>query len=71
MLLYLFFSRILTHGLFSIYSLGTNGSAMVPGTFYINISVANSILTKILTKIWTRSACGNAKDIVTLTCDFL
>ena len=71
MLFYLFFLKILTHGIFSFYSLGINGFAMIPVIFYLNISAANSILTKILTKIWTRSACRNANEIITLTCDFL
>ena len=71
MLFFLFFLKIITHGIFSLYSLGTNGFAMIPGIFYINISAADSILRKILTKIWTRSACRNANEIITLTCDFL
>ena len=70
MLFNLFLSKILTHGLFSLYSLGTNGFPMIPEIFYINISAANSILAKILTKIWTRMACRNANEIITLTCDF-
>ena len=60
-----------SHGIFPLYSLGINGFTMIPGIFYMNISVANSILTKILTKIWTRSACRNANKIIRLTCDFL
>ena len=71
MLFYLFFLKILTHGIFSFYSLGTNGFAMIPGTFYINISAANPILKSISTKIMTRSACRNANEIIMLTCDFL
>ena len=71
MLFYLFFSQNLTHGIFSLYSLGTNGFAIIPEIFFINISAANSILSKILTKIWTRIACRNANEIITLTCDFL
>ena len=71
MLVFLFFLKILKYGTLSLYSLGTNGFTMIPGIFYINISAANSILTKILTKIWTRSACRNANEIIMLTCDFL
>ena len=51
MLFYLFFSKILTHGLFLLHTLGINGFAMIPGIFDINIAAANSVLTKILTKI--------------------
>ena len=55
-----FFLKILTHEKFSLYSLGTNGLAMIPVMFYLTISAANSILSKILTKTWPRSACRNA-----------
>ena len=61
-----FFSKILTLGLFSLYSPHTSEFAMVPVIFYINISAANSIFTKILTKF-----CRNANEIITLTSDLL